>query len=220
MNVDLMAGRQPAAVPASLPEAQPELQNEHREQLREGQPERHPEQYPEGHPERLPDQPEEHSSTCPASPDDVLQHFMGLMHLQRLLLHRAFAREEVHPAQAVCLRVLSHRGESTQSELAEAMILTRPSVTRVLQRMERAGLVWRRTDEADQRHTRVGLTESGRLLQRRLDTVLAEYMDATLARLPENDRRDLARILHRWRQLADEALSQNSTPCPPRGSAR
>jgi DNA-binding MarR family transcriptional regulator len=149
-----------------------------------------------------------------ASPHQLFHQFMGVMRVQRLLLHRAFAREEMHPSQGLCLRMLSARGEMNQSELAEAMVMTRPSVTRILQRMERAGLIWRRTDEADQRHTRVGLTPTGRALQQRMDAAMAEYVEATLGRLAENEREELARILVRWRALADQAVCRYRADSP------
>jgi len=151
------------------------------------------------------------------APQEVLREFWRLMHRQRLLLHRAFAKEEVHPGQGHCLRVLGPGDEITQSELADTMLLSRPTVTRLVQRMERAGLVARRTDPHDQRQTLVGLTEAGRVLQQRMEAVMTEYTDATLARLPENDRRQLARLLRSWRQFADEALAHHWSP---RGSTR
>jgi DNA-binding MarR family transcriptional regulator len=162
-------------------------------------------------------------------PRALLREFMGLMHLQRLVLFRAFAREDLHPGQAHCLRMLGQCNEITQSALAEMMVLSRPAVTRLLQRMERAGLIWRRTDDTDQRITRVGLTSAGQLRLARMDAVVDEYMDATLARLPENDRRQLARLLRAWRELADEVLAgatgtdaspedlAEAPPCSPKG---
>jgi len=147
----------------------------------------------------------------PADPGELLREFMGLMHRQRLLLHRAFAQQEMHPAQAQCLRVIGRHGDGvTQSELADIMMLSRPSVTRILQRLERAGLVWRRTDAVDQRHTRVGLTVAGHEQNDRLGAVLAGYTGATLARLSENDRRQLGRLLRAWRELADEVLDRQA----------
>jgi len=137
----------------------------------------------------------------------VFHEHMGIVHRQRLLLHRVFAKQRLHPAQAMCMRVLARRGEVTQRDLAESMMLTRPSITRILQRMERAGLVARRTDAADQRQTLVALTAAGLELQHRLDAALAEYVAATLDRMPEHDRKELARILPIWRELADEALA-------------
>jgi len=163
------------------------------------------------------------------SPRALLRDFMGLMHQQRLVLQRAFAKEDVPPGQAHCMGVLSQVDEIGQSALAEIMTLTRPSITRLLQRMERSGLVWRRTDETDQRLTLVGLTAEGRRQSARLDAVLTEYMRATLGRFPEGDRRELGRLLRTWRELADESLARaaypdrtfdpdDAPPCSPRGS--
>ena len=73
--------------------------------------------------------------------------------------------------------------------------------------MERAGLVARRTDASDQRQTLVELTGAGRDLQHRLDAAMAEYVAATLDKMSEQDRKELARILPIWRELADEALA-------------
>jgi MarR family transcriptional regulator, organic hydroperoxide resistance regulator len=148
----------------------------------------------------------------PVDARDVLHDFMAVMHRQRLFLHRAFAQQEMHPAQGQCLRVLGRFGPvgMTQSELAEIMMLSRPSITRILQRLERAGLVHRHPDPDDQRHTRVGLTDEGSLRNDRLGDVLAEYTGATLARLSENDRRQLSRLLRTWRELADEVLAKQA----------
>jgi DNA-binding MarR family transcriptional regulator len=146
----------------------------------------------------------------------VFTEHMGIVHRQRQLMQRVFAKQRLHPAQAMCMRVLAVRGEVTQSELADAMILSRPSITRILQRMERAGLVTRRTDAADQRQTLVALTDAGRDLQQALVAAMAEYVAVTLARMPERDRRELARILPVWRELADEALAESN----PAGASR
>ncbi|HEY6797310.1 MAG TPA: MarR family transcriptional regulator [Kineosporiaceae bacterium] len=160
------------------------------------------------------------SSPPDGDPRTLLREFMGLMHAQRLVFHRAFARQELHPGQAHCLRVLGQCDEVPQSALAELMVLSRPSVTRLLQRMELAGLIWRRTDRVDQRVTRVGLTAAGQQRLAGLNAVVDEYMDATLARLSENDRRQLARLLRLWRELADDVLaSTTGSEESPRDSA-
>lgn len=135
----------------------------------------------------------------------VLREFMLLGRLQRQSMHRTFAKQCVHPAQVLCVSVLAHHGELAQSELADVLVLSRPSVTRLLQRMERSGLVLRRADDADQRQTIVSLTPSGRELQHRMHEAMTEYAARTLARLAPEDRAALARILPMWRKIAEEA---------------
>jgi DNA-binding MarR family transcriptional regulator len=133
----------------------------------------------------------------------VFREFLALGRLQSQLLHRAFAKQCLHPTQAICIAVLAHHGELAQSDLGEALVLSRPSVTRLLQRMERGGLVTRRPDAGDLRQTIVALTPAGRELQHRMHEATAEYAMNTLALLPETDRAELARILAAWRRLAE-----------------
>jgi DNA-binding MarR family transcriptional regulator len=147
-----------------------------------------------------------------ASAVSVMHEFMLLGRIHRQLMHQVFTRQDLHPAQAMCIGVLSLRGELTQSELAEALILSRPSVTRLLQRMERGGLVRRRPGEDDQRQTLVSLTPAGLQLQHRMHAATTEYTVATLAQLPPEDRAELARILPAWRRLLEAA------PCSARQS--
>lgn len=136
---------------------------------------------------------------------DVLREFMLLGRMHRQLMHRAFTKQRLHPAQAMCIGVLAHHGELTQSELADVLLLSRPSVTRLVQRMERGGLVERRAGEADQRQVIVQLTAAGFDLQHRLHAATTEYAASALARLSAKDRTELARILGDWRRLAEEA---------------
>lgn len=145
------------------------------------------------------------ASAADATTAVVMREFLALARLHRQSMHRAFARHCLHPTQAICIAVLAHRGALAQSELADAMLLSRPSVTRLLQRMERTGLVHRRTDEADQRQTIVSLTPAGRQLQERMHEVTAEYAMQMVGLLPDADRAELARILTEWRRLAERA---------------
>jgi DNA-binding MarR family transcriptional regulator len=137
----------------------------------------------------------------------VFGDFTAIVHLQRQLMFRVFARYDLHPSQAMCLRVIGHcDGRISQSALADLLVLSRPSVTRILQRLERAGFVERRTSDDDQRQTLVALTPAGRDVEDRLDRALAEYAAMSIGRLPEADRSDLTRILPAWRSLAEEAV--------------
>jgi DNA-binding MarR family transcriptional regulator len=157
-------------------------------------------------PERFPD-PSPPAAVAPEVAG-IFADFLAIMHLQRQLMFRVFARYDLHPGQAFCMRVLGGcGGEISQSALADRLVLSRPTVTRLLQRLERGGLVARRTAQADQRQTLVALTPAGHDLEHRLEAALAEYAAMTLARLPAGDRAELARILPGWRALAAQAVA-------------
>ena len=91
--------------------------------------------------------------------------------------------------------MLSANDGVSQRDLADMLHVARPTVTRMLQGMEKAGLVERRADETDQRLTRVYLTATGRDMEKEMGVAAAEYVNATIATLPEDDRRELARLL-------------------------
>lgn len=125
----------------------------------------------------------------------VFRAFINTLRLHRQLMRRALAGHGTHPGQGICLHLLAARGESTQRDLADAMCLSRPTVSRMLQTMEKAGLVERRPDESDQRLTLVELTAAGRCLENELRAVTAGFVNETIGALPEDDRRELARLL-------------------------
>ena len=62
------------------------------------------------------------------------------------------------------LFLIAQQGECTQRELIDLIRVDPGSITRTLKSLERDGLVKRRTDEADNRYTRVGLSAAGRKL--------------------------------------------------------
>ncbi len=86
----------------------------------------------------------------------------------RLLRRRAHALLEgvgLHRGQQFMLGALWEREGCTQSELAQKLRVQPATITNMLQRMERAGLVKRRHDTEDQRVSRVYLTDAGRSIQ-------------------------------------------------------
>ncbi len=125
----------------------------------------------------------------------VLDAFMRAVAAHRQLMFTVFAQEGAHPAQAHCLKILGRRDGISQRELAEALYLSPPTVTSMLQRMERAGTIARRPDPDDGRITRVYLTPLGRDRERELQRVLGAVIGGVLNTIPEADRRELERLL-------------------------
>ena len=65
----------------------------------------------------------------------------------------------------------------------------------VLQGLERAGAVRREIDSHDQRITRVFLTSAGRVQEMENRAAFEEYLQRSIGRLSEDDKRELARLL-------------------------
>ena len=128
----------------------------------------------------------------------VFRAFLGTAKLHMHLMLRTLADSGTHPGQLMCLRLLSVNDGVSQRDLADMLHVARPTVTKMLQGMEKSGLVERRPDQADQRLTRVYLTGAGRAAEKKTSVVAADYINATIATLPEADRRELARLLDKF----------------------
>ena len=103
--------------------------------------------------------------------------FHRALRLHHRALMRAFARHGIHHGQAMCLRLLAFAPDVTQRDLARALHVSSPTVTRMVGSMEKAGLVRRRPDDADARLVRVELTEAGRAQEREMHAAAGEYVE-------------------------------------------
>ena len=70
---------------------------------------------------------------------------------------------ELHPGQAPILMYLIENDGPTQKQLGDNIKLKPATITIMLNRMEKAGMVERRSDLTDQRLSRVFITELGKL---------------------------------------------------------
>lgn len=152
----------------------------------------HPHRHgPHGHP-TIPD--------IPLDADAPLAHRVyhalhGVNRAQKQLLMRKLAEKDAHLGQAFAVRVLAHHEGMSPSELADTLNVARPTVTIMLKKMERAGLVERRPDERDQRGVRVFLTPAGRDMHASLKATHSEVVETTFGPLSEADLGELERLL-------------------------
>ena len=106
---------------------------------------------------------------------------------------RQEAGAELSPSQTAALATIERHGPLTPSELAERERVQRPTVTRVLARLEEAGLIDRAADPGDRRSSLVSISVQGRALldsvRARKDAFLAKRIDA----LEPTDREALER---------------------------
>jgi DNA-binding MarR family transcriptional regulator len=92
---------------------------------------------------------------------------------------------DLSPSLTAALATIEKHGPLTPSELAVRERVQRPTVTRVVYRLEEAGLVTRATDPADGRSALVSITPAGRALlaaaRTRKDAFLSERLDSLSA---------------------------------------
>jgi DNA-binding MarR family transcriptional regulator len=113
-------------------------------------------------------------------PDLASRLRLDISRMARRLRQEAGA--ELSPSQTAALATIERHGPLTPSGLAERERVQRPTVTRVLARLEEAGLVERAADLRDRRCSLVSISpEGGALLaavRERKDAFLAQRIDA------------------------------------------
>jgi MarR family transcriptional regulator, organic hydroperoxide resistance regulator len=88
----------------------------------------------------------------------------------------------------------------THTELAARLHNTPATITKMVQRMEKAGFLQRRPDAGDQRVSRVYLTDAGRAIQARVQAIWDTMETETFAGLTGEERALLRRFLQQIRQ--------------------
>lgn len=110
---------------------------------------------------------------------------------------------ELTPEQWIVLVQLWQKDGQSQSALSELTLRDRPTMSRILDTMEKSGLVERRVDEQDARSRLVKLTRTGKSLQEKLVPVAKKLVAQLEQDIPERDlevtHRTLSRMLENLR---------------------
>jgi MarR family transcriptional regulator, organic hydroperoxide resistance regulator len=129
-----------------------------------------------------------------------IQDYIGFQVLQVHKAHRqraeaALNKLGIHTGQEMILLQLWIEEGIPQSQLAASMDVEPPTATKMLQRMERAGLIERRPDPEDARVSRVYLTARGRALEKPVLEVWKQLEAQTVAGLSLTEQTLLHRLL-------------------------
>jgi DNA-binding MarR family transcriptional regulator len=134
--------------------------------------------------------------------------FIRIGHAHRQLITSLMGEAGGHPAQAGCLRALDAQDGLSQRDLARILFLTPPSITTMVQRMEKAGFVERRPDPDDQRLTRVHLTDTGRALATKVKARFGEHLTTMFGGFSRTELEQLQSLLSR---MADNITTETPT---------
>jgi DNA-binding MarR family transcriptional regulator len=137
----------------------------------------------------------------------------ALIRITRLHVMRArqlFRDLGLHPGHELLMMHLWDTGPQRQSDLAAAFDTDSASMTRTVQRLERAGFVRRRPDPSDGRATLVETTPAGMGLRHQVEMLWAALEAATTGDMTPDERRVL---LHGLERVEDNlAAAQRTGP--------
>ncbi|WP_417672212.1 MarR family winged helix-turn-helix transcriptional regulator [Roseibium sp.] len=101
----------------------------------------------------------------------------------------------LHPGQELVLKVLADSDGRTMSQLALALGVQPPTVTKMVTRLSAQGYVRRQVSDTDGRLARVYLTAEGRVLIESVDRAWKRLEREAMAGLDDKDRKKLRKLL-------------------------
>lgn len=111
---------------------------------------------------------------------------------------------DLTPAQYNVLRILRgcHPDRATCTYIGERLLDRTPDVTRLLNRLQRAGLVHRRRADYDRRVVEVAITDTGLERLEQMEEPVQETMDRLTAGLTAEEHATLSHLLDKMRSGA------------------
>ena len=121
-------------------------------------------------------------------------------HLHHKQIDTAFEELGLYRGQPQVLMHLKHKGGCAQTELGAMRNVKAATISKVLQRMEHAGFVERRSDPEDQRVSRVYLTPAGHAICEDVQKTLDAMDEETFANFTLEERVLLRRFFAQIRE--------------------
>ena len=117
--------------------------------------------------------------------------------LQKALSARLLAALGLFPGQEAVLKLLSEQDGRTMGDLAAALRVRPPTVSKTIARLTSQGLVERRATDGDGRLVRVFLTEAGRERSASIDGVWDQLEAEMVDGLDNKERKRLRKLLRK-----------------------
>ncbi len=106
-----------------------------------------------------------------------------------------FKQIGISPSQILALSFIQEQGRCCLNDLRRHMHVSAPTITGIVDRLEKAGYIRRLQDKKDRRVTNIVLTPKGSAVVRRYRKNMMLRWRYVLSKLDKKDRLDIVRIL-------------------------
>jgi DNA-binding MarR family transcriptional regulator len=130
-----------------------------------------------------------------ADVDQVLEAIIYFTTETRRITKELARRASLTGPQLTILKILETIGDLSLSEVSDRIRAQNSTVTGIIDRMEREGLVQRVRSREDRRVIRIHLTDKGAKLARRIPVEPMELLRSALAGLDAGETKELLRIM-------------------------
>ena len=140
-----------------------------------------------------------------SDPESLDRLFSQICRLKHARVHTLYEALGLYRGQPRMLRVLWDQEGLTHTELSRQLRVQPATITKMLQRMEKAGFVERRHDSDDQRVSRVYLTAAGQAVREDVQQVWRRLEEEAFANFTEEEGLLLRRLFLRIRDNLTQA---------------
>ena len=144
----------------------------------------------------------------------LLMLFGQVAHLQLLQAYNLLETFGVHPKQVPVLMILKHHEGLSQRELVDILCVKAPTVAVTVKRLERAGYVERRRDAADQRVSRIYLTEYGKQAIEKIPSHMKQVEEKAIEGFTPEEILLMRRLLLQMRDNLTTSSESSPGGCP------
>ena len=131
--------------------------------------------------------------------DDIVNDLLSITPLirrtiQRKLVRTAFAQIEADMSlpHIEIIKTLRDYGTMHIAEIGEKLLIPKPQMTHLIDRLVSLEIIVRQADTSDRRTTNISLTEKGERIIEEFDTVIKDSIQDKLSGLTEEDLKELS----------------------------
>ena len=137
------------------------------------------------------------TTSKPLTPEE---NFKKLTQLHRSRLYRVAMSRGLYIGQPALLLTLKQQGICSQTDLAEALNVTTPSIAVSVKRLEKNGLITKTINEKDNRYNQIELTEDGKKSAKVCEDIFDTINDRMFDGFSKEDLAQINAFLERMRQ--------------------
>jgi MarR family transcriptional regulator, organic hydroperoxide resistance regulator len=152
--------------------------------------------------------------------DQVLEAIIYLYTESRRITKELARRADLTGPQLTVVKLLEQIGDLSLSELSERIRAQNSTVTGIIDRMEREGLVTRERSKEDRRVVYIRLTAKGRKLAEEIPVEPMEIFRGALESLTAQETKDLMRILGKLARRVRQTVGHEDVSSGPSESAK
>ncbi len=125
------------------------------------------------------------------------------------ILNSQLIKKGITYSQWIAMYLINEYGEISQKDLANLMGVKEPTITGLVEKLERAGYVKRMLNQEDKRKNKLSITAQGKKINKESTRIAEDFQDACLADISESDQNILLESLKKMEKASEKWLENS-----------